>query len=287
LGRARKSFRFVATRADLTRACCRASLSGMTTPDLIGKKALVCGASQGIGEATARLLAARGAQVILLARNTEKLQAVLSSLPGSGHSLIKADLQNLEDLRTHVIPQIEKAAPVIIINNSGGPKGGPLMEAGVDEFEFALRGHVLAAHLILKASVPAMKAQGFGRVVNVISTSVKTPLANLGVSNTIRGAMASWAKTMANELGVMGITVNNVLPGYTRTLRFETLRTNAAAKTGVGEDQVEKQWKASIPVCRIGEPQEIAEAIVFLASPAASYISGVNLPVDGGRTPSL
>lgn len=259
----------------------------MNSYDLKGHRALVCGASQGIGEATAMLLAERGAHVVLLARNAGRLNELQGRLPGKGHEVLTADLADLEALKINVLPKISSMGITILVNNSGGPKGGALIDADILEFEAALRAHVLASHLIVQALLPGMKERGYGRVVNVISTSVKAPISGLGVSNTTRAAMANWAKTLAGEVGVFGVTVNNVLPGYIRTSRFDSLRASAAQKQQVTESQVESQWKSVVPLGRIGEPREMAEAIAFLASPAAGYISGVNLPVDGGRTQSL
>jgi 3-oxoacyl-[acyl-carrier protein] reductase len=132
-----------------------------------------------------------------------------------------------------------------------------------------------------------MKKEGYGRIVNIISTSVKIPLPNLGVSNTIRGAVASWAKTMANELGQFNITVNNVLPGATKTKRLESIISNNAGKKNVPVDEVEKEMMKEIPMKRFAEPQELANVVAFLASPAASYVNGVSIPVDGGRTGTI
>lgn len=251
---------------------------------LKGKRALVCGASQGIGEATARLLAQMGAQVTLLARRAEALDQVLSQLPGGGHTSVAMDLSNTVEIENRLKPLLPFH---IVVNNAGGPKGGPLLAAAGEDFLHAFRVHVLAAQKIAQLAVPGMQAAGYGRIINIISTSVKAPIPNLGVSNTIRGAMGNWAKTLANEVGSSGITVNNVLPGYTRTSRFESLRKAASEKSQTSEARVEDQWKSSIPLSRIGEPAEIAAAVAFLASPAASYVTGINLPVDGGRTPNL
>ncbi|MFN7728524.1 MAG: SDR family oxidoreductase [Bdellovibrio sp.] len=259
----------------------------MNSFDLKGHKALVCGASQGIGEATSLLLAERGAQVVLLARNRDRLDELKSRLPGTGHEVISADLSDLESLKKAVLPKLAQMGVTILVNNSGGPKGGALIDADINEFEGAIRAHVLAAHLIVQTILPSMKSKSYGRIINVISTSVKAPISGLGVSNTTRAAMANWAKTLAGEVGVFGVTVNNVLPGFIRTSRFDSLRGAAAQKQQVPESQIESQWKSVVPLGRIGEPREMAEAIAFLASPAASYISGINVPVDGGRTPSL
>ncbi|WP_413582026.1 SDR family oxidoreductase [Bdellovibrio sp. HCB288] len=258
----------------------------MSSWDLQGKTAVVCGASQGIGAATAQLLAQRGARVIALARNEEKLKALLASFPGEGHKYFAVDLADTAELKK-LIPKISQEKIHILINNSGGPKGGPLLEASIEEFDAPIRAHLHAAHLLVQAVVPFMKSVKYGRIVNIISTSVKNPIPGLGVSNTVRGAMASWSKTLAGELGPFGITVNNMLPGYIRTGRIESLMGAAAQKNGNSIEEVEEQWIKTIPAGRIGDPLEAAEGIAFLVSPAASYINGINLPVDGGRTPSL
>jgi 3-oxoacyl-[acyl-carrier protein] reductase len=256
----------------------------MNQIDLTGKTALVCGASQGIGEASAIELANAGAKILLLARNKEKLQQVQQKLKGSGHQVLALDLGDRETLKR----EIEKHLPIhIVINNSGGPKGGSILEAQEKEFLMGFESHILAAQLLAQICVPGMKKSGYGRIINIISTSAKAPIPNLGVSNTVRGAMANWAKSLSLELGPLNITVNNVLPGYTSTPRLEALRKATAEKLQVPEVQIENSWKASIPMGRFAKPQEIAQAILFLASPLASYVNGINLPVDGGRTPNL
>lgn len=257
---------------------------------LEGKTALVCGASQGIGAAAAAELAALGARVILLARNVEKLNMVSHTLTKNSkeHICLPLDLSQIEDLRDKVQALLEQIGPIeVLICNSGGPKGGPLLESNEESFLNAFRAHVLASNTLAYLLVPGMKERGYGRIINVISTSVKMPIANLGVSNTIRAAVASWSKTLSSELGPYNITVNNVLPGYTATDRLQSLMQATALRINGSIEDVEQKWKDSVPLRRFADSRETAQAIAFLASPAASYINGVNLPVDGGRTGCL
>ena len=259
--------------------------------NLSGKNALVCGASDGIGKAAALELARMGATVTLLARNPEKLQSVLAELStpsGQTHQFLSADFNDLISLEAVLSATLEKGQTFnILINNTGGPPAGPAHTADLEAFITAFRQHLLANQLITKLLLPKMRASNYGRIINVISTSVKAPLPNLGVSNTIRGAVANWSKTLSRELGPDGITVNNVLPGATETGRLTGIISNKANKTGAKEDEVAQQMTAEIPLGRFAAPEEVANAIAFLASPAAAYISGINLPVDGGRTPNL
>lgn len=256
---------------------------------LAGRWALVGGASQGIGQAAARALAEAGARVILMSRRSDVLEQVRASLPDAKeHRVLAVDLERLEDVSTAVSRLAADVGPITIwVNNTGGPKAGPLSEASPDEMERAFRGHLMASQVILRALLPGMKSENYGRIINVLSTSVKVPIPNLGVSNIMRAGMASWAKTLSLELGAFGITVNNILPGFTETPRLESLIGGAASKTGKSEEDVRKEWLATIPARRIGDPAETAAAITFLASPAAGYISGTSLPVDGGRTGAL
>jgi 3-oxoacyl-[acyl-carrier protein] reductase len=259
--------------------------------NLTGKRALVCGSTQGIGKAAAIELALLGADITLLARNEEKLQDVIKSeLPDHGtlgHHYLVADFSDPENLKSVISGYVAENQIDILINNTGGPPGGQAIDAGTDEFLTAFNIHLICNQILVQEVSPGMKTRGFGRIINVISTSVKTPLKGLGVSNTIRGAVASWSKTLAMELGPFGITVNNVLPGFTMTGRLESLIGSTSSKEGKSEEQVQKDMISTIPAGRIAESQEIAAAIAFLASPAASYINGINLPVDGGKTPSL
>ena len=251
------------------------------------KNALVCGSTQGIGKATALLLAKEGANVTLLARNEEKLQSVLNELQNSNqtHNYLVADFSKPEELK--VALETTHKQFHVLVNNTGGPAGGPIFNAEIGEFEKAFTQHLKCNHILVQALVPFMKTQCYGRIVNVISTSVKQPLDGLGVSNTIRGAVANWSKTLSNELGEYGITVNNVLPGATNTERLNEIIKNKAAKTGLSIEKVAEIMKNASPAKRFAKPEEIANAIVFLASEKAAFINGINVPVDGGRTKSL
>ena len=254
--------------------------------------ALVCGSTQGIGRATAHAFAEAGARVILAARNREKLESVLSALPRpqqQAHGILVADFSEPESVRAAITALVSDSdnRVHILVNNTGGPAAGKIAEAKEEQFLATFNQHLICNHILVKALLPGMRESGYGRIINIISTSVKVPLPNLGVSNTIRGAVASWAKTMANELGQYGITVNNVLPGATKTERLAGIITANASKAAQTEAQIESKMLEEIPLRRFAEPTEIASAAAFLASPLAAYINGINLPVDGGRTPSL
>jgi 3-oxoacyl-[acyl-carrier protein] reductase len=259
--------------------------------DLTGKHALVCGGSHGIGHAAAIELAKLGADVTLLARTREPLERALAALPqthaAQTHATIAADTNEHAELRAKVEATVNAHPVQILVNNTGGPPGGPAHTAALDDFRIAFNQHVIAAQIVLQAVLSGMRTAGYGRVINVISTSVKEPIRNLGVSNTIRGAMASWAKTLATELGPFGITVNNVLPGYTKTARLDQILADRSKATGKTEDEIAKTMLATVPLGRFAEPAEIANVIAFLATPAAGYVNGINVPVDGGRTLSL
>lgn len=257
--------------------------------NLTGKTAVVCGSTQGIGLETARQLAAQGAKLVLVARNEAKLNNAVSQLPGNEkHEYICADFTQPQELKSKIVAWATSNTAHILVNNTGGPKGGPIIDAAVDEFTDAFTQHLICNHILVQALWEGMKKAGYGRIINVISTSVKQPLDGLGVSNTIRGAVANWSKTLANELGQHSITVNNVLPGATNTVRLKAIAENKVAKNpAIDIDSVFATMAQASPMKRIAEPEEIASAIAFLASPAASYINGINVPVDGGRTKSL
>lgn len=257
---------------------------------LEGKNAVVCGSTQGIGLAIAEELALLGANCTLVARNEHALQAAVHSLDiaiRQEHNYLVADFSKPEQVKKIIEEHTKNHIVHILINNTGGPPAGAVIDANEEAFLSAFNQHLICNHILVKAVVPSMKKEGYGRIINIISTSVKIPLKNLGVSNTIRGAVASWSKTMANELGQFNITVNNLLPGFITTQRLASLIEGTAKKGNVVVDVVEKNMKEEVPMKRFGETSEIAAVAAFLASPAASYVNGVSIPVDGGRTGSI
>lgn len=260
--------------------------------DLTGFNSLVGGSTAGIGRAIAKGLASAGANVTLLARNRSKCEEVLDQLESSSgqhHDYILADQSEPYALKEQLAEYLKTNPKIyhIVINNTGGPAPGPLHTAGSADLEQAFAQHIISSHLIMQMSLPGMKLAGYGRIINILSTSVKVPLPNLGVSNTIRAAMANWSKTLSNELAPFGITVNNILPGATDTERLGTIILNKAAKIEASPEKVRHEMIAEIPAGRFALPEEIAAATLFLVSRQAGYITGINLPVDGGRTPSL
>tara|TARA_B100001741_G_scaffold313476_1_gene319842 strand:+ start:18557 stop:19336 length:780 start_codon:yes stop_codon:yes gene_type:complete len=256
--------------------------------DLKNKNAIVCGSTQGIGEASAIELAKLGANITLIARNESKLLNVLNELDksqGQVHSFLCIDFSDSKKLKEEV--NLLEGSYHILVNNTGGPAGGPITEANTDSFENAFRMHLVNNQILVQKVVENMKAEGYGRIVNIISTSVKAPIPGLGVSNTIRAAVANWSKTLSIELGAYGITVNNVLPGFTNTNRLKSLIATKAEVQGKSEEEISNEMKSTVPAARFGTANEVANAVVFLCTPAASYINGINVPVDGGRTKSL
>jgi len=257
---------------------------------LKNKNALVCGSSKGIGSASAIMLAEMGANVILAARSEDKLKVMLSELDtskGQKHDYITVDYNKQADLKTKIESLASKMNIHILVNNTGGPPAGPISKATPEAFLTAYNQHLICNHLLATTLIPGMESDGFGRIINIISTSVKSPLANLGVSNTTRGAVASWSKTLAGEVASKGITVNNVLPGATNTGRLDEIIENKAKKTNKSKEETISSMQSIIPMGRFAEPAEIAAAVGFLASPSAAYITGINIPVDGGRTKCL
>lgn len=258
--------------------------------DLKGKNALVCGSSKGIGKAAAFELAELGANITLVSRSADKMAAItkeMARVKGQQHDFLAADFTDTADLRKKVRGLTATKPIHILVNNTGGPPGGPITEAELEEFTKAFTTHLICNHLLAKAVLPGMRKEGYGRIINVISTSVKAPLPGLGVSNTVRGAVGNWAKTLANEVGADGITVNNILPGATNTGRLQEIIEKKALATGKSVENVTAAMQSSIPLQRFAEPGEIGAAIAFLATPAAAYITGVALAVDGGRLKNM
>ncbi len=253
---------------------------------LSSRHALVCGASAGIGRAAALALAGLGAEVTALARSRDALETLMPELERAGSPrarFVVADHDDRPQLKTAIEGLIQREGPVqVLVNNSGGPPPGPILEAREEDFLAAFGRHLLANHLLVRLTLEGMRTSGYGRIVNIISVSVREPLPGLGVSNTIRGAVASWAKTLSRELPP-GITINNLLPGFTGTERLMSLKRQLAEQSGASEDTIQERWQSMIPEGRIGHPEELGAVIAFLASPAASYVRGVSLPVDGGR----
>jgi 3-oxoacyl-[acyl-carrier protein] reductase len=258
---------------------------------LKNKYALVGGASQGLGAACANALAAAGATVIIFARTEDKLKQVVAHLPSplqQKHSYLVIDTNHLLASKKIITQLLEQIKTIhILVNNTGGPATGPLYATSTDDLSDAFTSHLLHAHQLVQLLLPGMRTENFGRIINVLSVSIKEPIDDLGISNTIRAGMANWAKTLSRELGPWGITMNNVLPGFTNTERLDYLFTNRAEKAGLTKEEIRKNIENNIPIKRLGEPEEFAAAVCFLASPAASFINGINLPVDGGQLRSL
>ena len=257
---------------------------------LSGKHALVFGASKGIGAATAKMMAMAGADVTICARNEtnlDKLKNELLKFSDGKINYCSIDLEQLSSIDATIDKILTEYGPVhILVNNSGGPPGGPLLHNTVEDFHAPFTRHLHAAHKITKQLVPQMEAQGYGRIIQIISTSVKEPIPNLGLSNTLRGAMASWAKSLSRELPPC-ITINNVLPGFTDTERLASLAESINSKTGTSLDDIHDGWMSQVPIERLVDPMETASAITYLALPAAAAIRGVSLAVDGGRLRSI
>ena len=251
---------------------------------LNGKIAIVCGSTSGIGRACASLLAKKGASIVLAARNEEKLISTINNLDGEGHSYICADFNDPDNLRKKAIDHLNKIGLIhILINNSGGPPGGALIDANTEEFEIAFKRHVISSQILTQLVVPGMKKNKYGRIINITSTSVNRVIPGLGVSNTIRGAVSQWVKTLAIELGSYGITANNILPGYINTNRLKNLLEDSAKKKNITYGQMVNETEKKTALGRIGLPSDIASAVAFIASEEGGYITGANLSVDGGR----
>ncbi|SDR99625.1 3-oxoacyl-[acyl-carrier protein] reductase [Gillisia sp. Hel1_33_143] len=259
--------------------------------DLTQKTAFVCGSTSGLGKASALEMALLGANIVLIARNEDKLKSVLKELDVSKnqkHNYIVADFSQVDVLKIKLDTfLLENPTVHILVNNTGGPSAGAILDANLEEFNQAFSNHLLCNQVLVQAVAPSMKSAGFGRIINIVGTAVKEPVTGLGVSNTIRAAVANWGKTLAGELGPFGITVNNVLPGLTKTARLESVLNEKSIQNNVSRATIDKTVATNIPVGRFGEPKEFGAVIAFLASPVAGYINGINLPVDGGMLGSL
>ena len=259
--------------------------------NLTDKTALVCGGSQGLGLATAKELALLGATIILASRNADKLKAAVQQLDNSAgqlHSYLVLDLSAPQEAKIIMETWLLKGSTIhILINNAGGPPAGSIIRTDVVELKKAFNTHLLGSHVLARLILPGMRQAGYGRIINILSTAVKQPINGLGISNSIRAALANWAKTLANEIGYGGITVNNVLPGYINTNRLDYLFNQQADDQGISKLEILTRTLSSIPAKRLGEPGEFGAIVAFLCTPAAAYINGINLPVDGGRTGNL
>lgn len=255
--------------------------------DLIGKNAIVCGSTQGIGLAIAMQFAHSGAEVTLIARNEKKLKNTLAKLPddhGQRHQYICADFNDYDNLESKIKEFISNNPQQdILVNNSGGPPPAMAIDSSYTDYQEAFNQHLVCSQILTQAVVPEMKNNQFGRIINIISTSVREPIPGLGVSNTIRGAVANWAKTLAFELAPYNITVNNILPGSTNTPRIEAIINKKAQEQNKAESEIRHEMETSVPMKRFASPEEPAYAATYLASDLASYITGINIPVDGGK----
>jgi len=254
---------------------------------LRGRRAVVCGSTQGIGRACAEAIAAAGADVCLFARHPEALEQVRAGLDvssGQRHGIRQVDFADWTSVRDAARSEAAENGPVtILVNNTGGPPAGPAFEARPEEYERGFAMHVLCNQVLAQEFVPGMVDAHYGRIINIISTSVLMPIKGLGVSNTVRGAVANWARSLAAELGPFGITVNNVLPGFTQTARLDALIKGRATRAGTTSQAVREDMERGIPARRFAAAEEIGSVVAFLASAGAAYVNGVNLPVDGGR----
>jgi len=253
---------------------------------LDGKTALVCGASKGIGRATALMLARSGAKVIACARSEDELDSLIDEMHGKGHLKLKLDLEDIETVKNIIKELIEKEKVHILVNNAGGPPGGPLLANTINDFDAPFKRHLHAAHTITQILVPIMESEGYGRIVNIISTSVREPIDNIGLSNTLRGAMGSWAKSLSRELDPC-ITINNILPGFTDTDRLGSLAKSISGRTGNSVKSVQDNWMNSVPIQRLISPLETGAAVTWLCLPSSGAVRGISLAVDGGRMRSI
>lgn len=258
---------------------------------LRGKVALVAAASRGLGRAVAEELAAEGASLVLCARGAEPLREACarieraSSVPVLG---VAGDVSLPGDVSRVAGAALERFGRVdILVTNAGGPPAGTFESLSAGDWEEATRLTLTSVLNLTRAVLPGMRERRWGRVLNVTSIAAKQPVENLMLSNSLRAAVTGFARTLANEVAADGVTVNNLLPGYTRTERVEELARAAAAREGVSEAEARARWEAEVPMRRLGEPREFAALAAFLASERAGYITGASITVDGGWVRSL
>jgi 3-oxoacyl-[acyl-carrier protein] reductase len=252
--------------------------------------ALVCAASKGLGLASARALARDGFRVAICARGSEALAAAAAEMRTSGADVlpIQADLSNAADVDRLLAETVSAFGGLdVLVTNTGGPPSGPFMSIDERAWINAVDSLLLSVVRLCRGAVPLMRARGGGRIIHVTSISVKQPIAGLVLSNALRSAVTSLAKTLALELAHDNILVNCVAPGYTRTDRVVELSEATAAREGITAEEADRRIVTQIPMGRMGTPEEFAAAVAFLASPAASYVTGVTIPVDGGWTKGL
>ena len=256
-----------------------------------GRVALVTASSRGLGLAVARELAIEGANVVMCARGARALADAAAAVDAAGPGAVQsmtADLSLAEDVQRVAAAAIDRFGGVdILVTNAGGPPPGKFEEHDLEAWRQAVRLNLESVLELTRAVLPGMKERRWGRIVNVTSVAVKEPVDGLILSNSVRAAVTGFARTLANEVAEFGITVNNALPGYTRTDRLVQLAEALSKQRGVTVERVEADWEASIPMRRLGEPEEFAALVAFLASDRASYITGRSITVDGGRTRGL
>lgn len=258
---------------------------------LSGKAALVAASSRGLGRAVAEELAAEGARLVLCARSPGPLDDTardLSERHDAEVLAVAADLSDPRGVEEVVVAGLARYGQLdVLVTNTGGPPAGSFESHPPEAWSQAVRQNLDSVLNLTRAVLPGMRERGWGRIVNVTSVAVKQPVDGLILSNSIRAAVTGFAKTLSNEVAPDGITVNSVLPGYTRTERLEQLAAMISEARGIGPDEAFAQWEASIPMGRVGEPREFGAVVAFLCSERASYVTGVSIQVDGGAVKAL
>lgn len=255
--------------------------------NLDGQQALIGGATSGLGKAIALQLAACGAKVTLMARSREKLEAIIHELPGQHHDYLVADFNDFEDFQDRIQAYFDGKSVDILINNTQGPAAGAALEKSVKDYQEAFNLLFKTyCHTTLLA-LEGMRRRKHGRIINVSSMSVKEPLPNMALSNSLRAAVINWAKTLAAEVAPDGVTVNNILTGSFNTERLKSLHQKQAEQNGADLEEWRKQAADKIPMKRFGRPEEYGYLAAFLASEYAAYITGTNIPIDGGALKSI